>query len=185
MNVREVYLKHRSGLTIPAQVAYQWAQRALELQSRIEEVGFQWKQDRHYNQHAHWSREGFELQARVVPDNDAWWTDGVDTYGEFTRTWKPGAIRHHRGGSRDCRWFVPVNPEYGRQDYDRACEYGHSWSYIGVTVTAGRAGITLGEASLWGIESDSGEDYLTEVALLELADDAVAWAREALCRLCA
>lgn len=46
------------------------------------------------------------------------------------------------------------------------------WNWCGVVVTAERAGVELGTASLWGIESDAGA-YLVEVAN-ELAAEAVA-----------
>lgn len=41
------------------------------------------------------------------------------------------------------------------------CDY--RWNYVGVIVTASRAGIELASDSLWGIESDAG-DYLATVA---------------------
>lgn len=47
-----------------------------------------------------------------------------------------------------------------------------SWNWCGVVVTAERAGVELGRASLWGIESNAGA-YLVEVAN-ELAAEAVA-----------
>ncbi|NNM74764.1 hypothetical protein [Enterovirga aerilata] len=50
------------------------------------------------------------------------------------------------------------------------------WHWCGVVVTVFKAGIELGSASLWGIESDAG-DYLAEVAnelLPEALDDAKA-----------
>lgn len=46
-----------------------------------------------------------------------------------------------------------------------------SWNWCGVVVTASRAGVELGTASLWGIESDAGA-YLVEVAN-ELAGEAL------------
>ncbi len=60
-----------------------------------------------------------------------------------------------------------------RRDFDRLhawCNDG--WQWIGAIVTASRAGIELGWASLWGIESDAGE-YLLKVAS-NLADEALA-----------
>lgn len=60
-----------------------------------------------------------------------------------------------------------------RADYDwlRAwCD--DSWNWCGVVVTASRAGVELGRASLWGIESDAGS-YLVETAN-ELAGEALA-----------
>lgn len=58
-------------------------------------------------------------------------------------------------------------------DYNRLrgwCD--DSWNWCGVVVTASRAGVELGTASLWGIESDTGA-YLVEVAN-ELAAEALA-----------
>lgn len=169
--------------TAPARVALQWARHRLAIHNRIAATGFGWQQDRHYRKFAQWSEGGFDIVAHIVEDNDAWWTTGIETYGEFSIAWRPGAVRHWRGGSRDCQWFVPVNPEYARQDYDRACDYGHGWSYVGIQVTARRTGIELGNASLWGIESDSAEEYFTETAF-ELADEAIAAACNAMQRLC-
>lgn len=60
-----------------------------------------------------------------------------------------------------------------RADYDRLrgwCE--DQWNWCGVVVTASRAGVELGTASLWGIESDAGS-YLVETAN-ELAVEALA-----------
>lgn len=64
-----------------------------------------------------------------------------------------------------------------RADFERLrawCDDG--WNWCGVVVTASRAGIELGTASLWGIESDAG-DYLLEVAN-ELAEQALAEAAD-------
>lgn len=54
--------------------------------------------------------------------------------------------------------------------------------FVGVKVTAKRNGFELGNASLWGIESDSGE-YFQEVAE-ELQEEALEEAQQALERLC-
>lgn len=50
------------------------------------------------------------------------------------------------------------------------------WNWCGVIVTASRAGVALGTASLWGIESDAGA-YLVEVAN-ELTAEALAEAAD-------
>ncbi|HSH30920.1 MAG TPA: hypothetical protein VK971_13520 [Thiohalobacter sp.] len=173
----------RQHHTAPARVALHWARHSLALHNRIAATGFAWQRDHHYRDFAHWSESGFDLHARIVEDNDGWWSLGIEDYGKFSPSWKPGAVRHWRGGARDCEWFIPANPEYAKQDYNRACDYGHGWWYVGIEVIARRAGIELGNASLWGIESDSGEEYFTETAF-ELADEAIAEARNAMQRLC-
>lgn len=68
------------------------------------------------------------------------------------------------------------------QDFARLnswCE--GDWCYVGIIVTASRAGIKLASASLWGIESDSG-DYLTDCAN-ELAQEAITDAQAAIAAL--
>lgn len=73
---------------------------------------------------------------------------------------------------------------YGMQDYKRmeGLDAG-DWCYMGVIVKASRNGIDLGEASLWGIESDSGAAYLDEV-IKDLSGEAVAEAKKNLKELC-
>ncbi len=67
-------------------------------------------------------------------------------------------------------------------DYNRLRQWcGDQWSYVGVMVECSQDDIQLGEASLWGIESDC-DDYLAEVAN-ELCDEALEEAREAIARL--
>lgn len=58
------------------------------------------------------------------------------------------------------------------------------WYYVGVAVSVSRNGVMLDKyaASLWGIESDSG-DYLTEVAN-ELANEALGVGKVKLAELC-
>lgn len=69
-----------------------------------------------------------------------------------------------------------------RQDFERLRAWcNDDWSYVGVIVTASRAGIELASASLWGIESDS-DDYLTETAQ-DLAQEAINDAQEAIAAL--
>jgi hypothetical protein len=155
-----------------------------------------------------WTEDGFTLTARVVPDYDA----DTSYLGTFTDTWAPGAIRrphayqHYRG---EYAYFVParteaehyadLRPTHGKararelahrytwEDYRRAEAYGREWGMYGVTVTARRAGITLGESSVWSIDIGDGSD--TDGTLAECAHDqaeeALHEAREALTRLCA
>lgn len=64
-----------------------------------------------------------------------------------------------------------------RADYDRLRAWcDDSWNWCGVVVTASRAGVELGTASLWGIESNAGA-YLVEVAN-ELTAEALAEAAD-------
>lgn len=54
-----------------------------------------------------------------------------------------------------------------------------NWHYMGLIVTASKHGIKLASASVWGIESTSGDDYFLEVAN-DLAADAIFEARAAI-----
>lgn len=56
------------------------------------------------------------------------------------------------------------------------------WHYVGVIVTASRAGVELGSASLWGIEGGD-EDYVVEVGA-ELVTEAINAAQTKLAQLC-
>jgi hypothetical protein len=177
------YRLNRRNLQVPARQAVAMARAQAALAANVAELGFRWIEDRQYRRSASWRQEGFDLTARLVSYDDGWWTQGVDTLGRFSDRREPGAIRHHRGGPNACRWFVPINPTYGREDYRRACAYGDDWSYLGMQVSASRAGIVLGTADLWGIESDAGDDHVTEIAL-DIAADAVHRAAAALTQLC-
>lgn len=122
--------------------------------------------------------------------------------GEFTDRWEPGAINHFAKqygydgqSSNTCKWFIPAQTyadvrrdliemnmgktdadrlarEYVERDYKRAATYGDHWSMYCMTVTAYVGNTEIGSASLFGIESDSG-DYLAEVER-ELKDEALA-----------
>ncbi len=62
-----------------------------------------------------------------------------------------------------------------------------AWFYCGVVVEARLHGVLLGESSLWGIEAnymEEGNKYLTELALGDLADEAVAVAGTTVKKLC-
>lgn len=63
--------------------------------------------------------------------------------------------------------------KYGKQDYKRAEDYGNGWNYVGVraeaTIEVNDREQTIRSAGCWGIESDSGPDYLAEVAREEFA----------------
>ena len=60
------------------------------------------------------------------------------------------------------------------------------WFFCGIIVKARRHGVTLGSASLWGIDAnfpDSDNSYLTETAV-ELASEAIAEAKATILKLC-
>lgn len=151
---------------------------------------------------ATWSEQGFDLQAIIKEDE----YPDLTYLGKFTNEWSAGALRHEHLNSRTLDWFVPMITEdehfeemrklhYGRslahelarsyvhQDYQRARSYGTQWATHGIIVTARRAGISLGEATVWGIEDDANNDYLTEVTR-DLAADALSQAQDAVERLC-
>lgn len=146
-------------------------------------------------------RDGFTLRARIEHDSDTgapWEEHGHGPVTDWTRRDKlPGELLLCNDGRQKrfydfaeaCRiarrdgWNAApyqVEGETPRQRAARAAlaDYKHlrgwcndSWGWCGVVVTASRAGVELGRASLWGIESDAG--YLVEVAN-ELAGEAVA-----------
>ena len=77
-----------------------------------------------------------------------------------------------RMGSREHRYFESDNyPDFDEQnakyltdDYKRMCDYNDGdWCMYGCIVTIKLDGNEVGEASLWGIESDSDDDYFEEV----------------------
>lgn len=113
--------------------------------------------------------------------------DSPDTsyYGEYTSQWKEGAIdRKELGdmGRGEYRYFIPAmtghetgNPESPMQDYKRmeALSQG-DWCFLGIDAIAhiriGDLSQEITSGGLWGIESDSGDDYLQEVAKEQLEE---------------
>jgi len=100
--------------------------------------------------------------------------------GSWGRTAKTDlAINHHEnGGGRDeFEYFNPENVENAAQaqeNYERMRAYGNSWETIGIYATAEVyiSGVrqTLRSGGLWGIESDSGEEYLKSVEAEQIAE---------------
>lgn len=152
---------------------------------------------------ATFERDGYTVHVRREDDDDA----DLSFLGKFSDKWERGAISHDRHDSRSYRWFLPTSTEadhykslrdmgYGRrdaremsrryviQDYKRMVEHGQSWIMTGVRVTASRAGVTLGNASLWGIESDSDAASVDEI-VDDLTSEALREARATLALLCA
>ncbi len=182
------YLQHYRELRrlgIPSQHALACARQRADLESACAATGFAWQENRQGSLSARWQQEGFDLLAVVVNDEDGWWTSGVDCIGRFTSRWEPGAIRHHNGDRNAHQWFIPANLGDPKEEYRRACAYGQDWWYVGVEVKASRAGVTLGDGCLYGIEFEGGSDreYLTETAF-DLASQAISEANEKLRTLC-
>lgn len=106
--------------------------------------------------------------------------DNPDTsyLGEYSSHDADDAIdREERGDMNrgEYRYFIPANPEYGEQDYDRMESLNRGeWCYLGiraeaeVIVNGTVQRITSG--GLWGIESDSDKEYFAEVATEQLAE---------------
>ena len=159
----------------------------MALESQCAATGFEWREDRHGLLSACWQEDGFDLRAVVVIDEDGWCASGVDFIGRFTSRWEPGAIRHRQGDRNAHKWFVPANLGDPKQEYRRACAFGRDWWYSCVEVKASRAGVTLGDGCLYGIEYDGGcgsdREYLTQTAF-DLASQAISEASEKLRTLC-
>ena len=116
-----------------------------------------------------------------IPDDN---TD-LSHLGEYTNSpgYKNEAIdRKERGdmGKGEYRYFVPGmtgeetgNPDSPEQDYQRMENYNRGdWQMIGIRASAEIVvdGVcqTITSGGLWGIESDSGADYFSEVGRDEL-----------------
>jgi hypothetical protein len=179
------YRFYRRNFAVPASHALRMMRDQAALAAQMDALGFRWQKDRHYNPFAEWQQDGFTLRATVHADENGWWDCGVSDIGEFISKWRPGAIKHRHGDRNRCDWFLPVNPEYGREDYRRACAFGKDWWYVFVKVKASRADVILADEALYGIDYEPGGDdrYLTETAL-ELADQAIATAQKKLQVLC-
>jgi hypothetical protein len=104
--------------------------------------------------------------------------------GEYTPSHGSEYIdRQDRGdmGRNEYRYWIPTNPDSAEQDYERMEAYNRGdWGCIGIIA---KAEVQFSESStiqtvrsggLWGIESDSGKDYLESVEneeLSQLADE--------------
>ena len=147
--------------------------------------------------------DGFDVKAAITVDE---W-DRPDWLGEFTERYRPGVI-HHSDDPRTLKYFLPATTEdehykalrklkYGRRaarewarqyvhdDYERVRTFGQSWSLYVVSVSAMRAGVVLGEASLCGIDAeiDEPDPYCSQIAQ-ELTEEAIRDARNTLNKLC-
>ena len=173
----------RETPVLPAQIAWRQARKTLEVQRWARDTGFDRQDWDSISSYAHWREAGYSLKAAIAIDDCGWSMTGVDAIGRFTNRWVAGAIEHDRLNHRVLDWFVPACADNADWLYQRACGYGDDWVYITVNVTAMRAGIELGFGSLCGIESDSGDGYLTEVVFC-LAGEAISDADQSLNALC-
>ena len=113
-----------------------------------------------------------DIECEVLDDDNDPDTSWI---GEYSNNWQEGAIERERVGFGEYRYFIPAmtgeetgNPESPRQDYERmeALNNGE-WHFVGIRamvklVVNGRIQ-EFTSPGLWGIESDIGEDYFTEV----------------------
>jgi len=81
---------------------------------------------------------------------------------------KPGAIEVNDAGKR--YWFVPENPEYAKEDYERLLAFERGdWHFVGVfaraTLEVNVGNVicqTIQSGGVWGTECDSDPDYIEE-----------------------
>lgn len=152
--------------------------------------------------------DGFVILAKVERDEDP----DLSWLGEFSESPEEGAIDHHETdqwlgrSDRGPRYFNPcdyaldyylneekLQPEEAKQkadlqankDYKRlVAYYQNEWDMVGVVVTASKAGVELGDVSLWGIESDSAKSFFKGLVRNELAPEAIRIAKKTLTKLC-
>lgn len=133
--------------------------------------------------------DGFSVRAKIDYDTDSNIEDQGDSFGTFH--WSDnGRPAKCDGGARKINtrqgplWWQPPKDVLSDSKVLASVEkrvrgyFLEQWSYVGVVVeVTGPACVCCGErkketSSLWGIESDSGEEYFAEV-LEDLVSDAV------------
>lgn len=175
----------------------------------------EWTTDRSGFPAARLSRDGYDIRVRCEPDYESDPLEGVGAL-EWPARWAdpdhtpPGTVKvRTRNGYAYWRSETPFADrvaDFRRRGYAR----GPAWdaaradleaeakavdgqdppSSYGVIVTASRAGVELGSASVWGVSADwdeitrdDGTRYLDETAR-ELIPQAIEDARASLARLC-
>jgi hypothetical protein len=138
-------------------------------------------------------KDGFALRAEIVDDETSpppWENDGHGPVYNWTlRGPLPGELVLNRYGNYrryydlDAAIEISLRDNWGPggalADFQRLKDWcDNKWTYVGVVVTASKADIDLGNASLWGIESDA-TDYLVEV-VNDLINDAIDEAKKKL-----
>ena len=116
----------------------------------------------HVLEEREFEKDGFIYKIKRILDVE---TD-LRHLGDFSDTWQEGAIEHS-DNSRYYRYFIPANPEYAQQDYERMLAYDRNeWCMLGVVaeIYFKDKGYPLARSGgLWGVESDSGKEYLKEI----------------------
>ena len=160
----------------------------------------EWKQNNKGEFCAEFEKDVFTLVCRFVVDE----MPDYSYLGTFTNEPGESTIKHSRN-TGEYRYFNPAIPECAQEDYKRMLQVlNGEWYQGGIIVSAVkrlpnlkynggigskggyekiRGDVTLAECALWGIESDSGEDYFTSTAL-ELAQEAIEEAKQTLKDLC-
>jgi len=114
---------------------------------------------------------------RWGPDARKILVDGLPTMGRYEyRYFVPGndiLTDETDFQRRDPAGYQAILDEYGAwesyaaacaaQDYERMLAFGHNWEMMGCVARVSIAGVTLGYYSVWGIESDCGDDYAQEI----------------------
>lgn len=121
-----------------------------------------------------------EFKREQLPDDIGQYDD---TLGKYINEYQAGAIdRQERGDMRrgEFRYFLPAmsgedtgNPDSPEQDYQRAEALNRGeWCYVGIRASV-RLSIPVGNGTsilqtistpgLWGIESDSDQEYIDSV----------------------
>lgn len=123
-------------------------------------------------------RDGFEFRASMKDDECA----DLSHLGEFSNSPADKFSIKHDGGRGTFEYFNAENvsdDNEAKQNYDRARTYNETWVMYGLVVNVYKKDVKLAGASLWGIESDSGEEYFLQV-FNDLADEALTQAQEKL-----
>jgi hypothetical protein len=133
--------------------------------------------------------DGVTVRLETVDDHD---TD-TSWLGRYTdhptsEEWAANlVVEREWPANREYKYFVGAKwsekREHVLQDYERmeALNRG-DWRFMGIIATVYVNGVEMGSSSLWGVESDSGDDYFLEVAR-DLVWDAWSRARKKLAEL--
>lgn len=135
---------------------------------------------------------GFKIECKIELDTDP----DLSWLGKYSDSPGVNAIKRNPGILEvwDYEYFNPGNGDYGLprgknggvnaearkyayQDYRRMERYNAGdWCMYGLVVTASRYGVELGEASLWGVESDC-QEHIAET-FRELVHEAISAAND-------
>lgn len=126
--------------------------------------------------------EGFTIECLILLDEDP----DMSHYGYFSENPKGEFYIKHNGTLRSYSYFNAENVEnmeQAQENYRRASTYGEKWFSYGARVLVSKKNIMLASNDLWGIESDSGDDYFIE-CFNDLIPEALVAAKKTLADLC-